>query len=1406
MKRLIATSTLLGLMAVVTGTMAVSWPNVPVGSTNNAPPMTMLVMGKDHKLFYEAYNDASDIDGDGSLDIKFKPTIQYYGLFDANLCYNYTASGIFEPAAKSDSLGRCTGSVRWSGRWLNYMTTTRIDALRKVLYGGQREIDSATDTVLRRSYIPQDAHTWGKEYHSLATDGYQISQYTPYAEPTGTSSRHFFGSLTQTIGLNCSTISTCANQPPLLRVRTNVSNARIWEWASKEGPVLNDSLFNRAFPAGTGAEENFQVRVRVCTTSFNGGCKQYPNGNYKPIGILHEYGEEGKMLFGLISGSYDQPMSGGRLRKPVSSIANEINPSDGTFTFNASLVNTLNNFRIRDWNNGHPWGYYSGGWVTGRKMSDGEFSDWGNPIGEMLYEATRYFAGRGAPTSAYSGGSTRDTQMGIPVATWDNPYASNSQAKAAYCAKANFLVISDINPSYDSDQIPGSYFNSFAGDLNGFNSLILSNLITNTEGNVAGRRFIGQSLGNYDTAPSPKGVSSLGSIRGLAPEEPTKEGSYYSAASSLFAKTNDLQPSVNGKQSVDSYVVALSSPIPEIKVTTTGGQIITLIPFGKSVNGFGISSPKGYYQPTNQIVDFYISSLANSDSSNRNPNINGGRYYAEFLVNFEDVEQGADHDMDAIARYSVAATADNGVEVTVTPIYESGSIQQNMGYVVSGSNRDGVYLVARDEASSPAYFLNVPAGRSAGYCDTGAMPSDCAWLPSIGQAPSIFKFLPGSDSSARLLPNPLWYTAKYGGFIDANNNNLPDLPGEWDSDADGVPDTYFLVQNPLKLRDALKKAFDEIVQRNGSSGNIAANSTSLSTDAFAFQASFNTADWSGDLQAFRLTGNDTNKLAWRASTALPMANQRNIFFGRAGNTSTAIQSFEWGQLNSSEQQAIGSADILAYLRGERSQEARNNGPFRNRNPQSPLGDIAHSSPAYSKDLNAVFVGANDGMLHAFHAANGHELMAYIPSATLTKLRALSRLDYNGNHTFSVDGEIAISTRAQTRNENWLVGMLGRGGKGLYGLNVTHLSNLASRGAAWEYVDATDPDLGFMLGKPVIGQLTDGTWAVFAGNGFNSTNQQAALYVFRLTDGTLLRKIVTGTASVADNGMGTPALMRNNNGRVTGAYAADLRGNVWKFNIDGPSSAWGVAFGGLPFFTARDANSAAQPITSGVTVVRNDDSNDVHRGRWYVLFGTGSDFQTGDASNTQRQTFYGLIDKGQRITGRQELRRRDFSATGTDPSTQQVIRTLGAASVNDMDNVSGYFLDLPQARERVTQSASYYKLAEPVALFSSMFPVDDVCAPGGSGYVNAINAFTGARLKNPFFDLDDDGNFQEHAIGGVFASSFQVESGFGKPGSPLLIGNRLVLGGTGGSTLLTRGVSTGLTPLLGRIAWREIVRN
>jgi type IV pilus assembly protein PilY1 len=79
-----------------------------------------------------------------------------------------------------DGIGKMAPSGNyWSGDFLNYVTMTRMDALRKVLYGGYRSTDTATDTVLQRVFVPQDAHSWGKEYESIERDGYDIAQYTP---------------------------------------------------------------------------------------------------------------------------------------------------------------------------------------------------------------------------------------------------------------------------------------------------------------------------------------------------------------------------------------------------------------------------------------------------------------------------------------------------------------------------------------------------------------------------------------------------------------------------------------------------------------------------------------------------------------------------------------------------------------------------------------------------------------------------------------------------------------------------------------------------------------------------------------------------------------------------------------------------------------------------------------------------------------------------------------------------------------------------------------------------------------------------------------------------------------------------------------------------------------------------
>ncbi|MCS7232375.1 MAG: hypothetical protein RMJ67_09620, partial [Elusimicrobiota bacterium] len=118
-------------------TMKSSFANVEMGNycyappsiATTVPPLVMLVMGRDHKLYYEAYNDASDLDGDGRLDVGYKHSITYYGYFDPYKCYNYTGSGAnakFVPVSVTTNK-YCNG--QWSGNFLNWLTMSRMDVL-----------------------------------------------------------------------------------------------------------------------------------------------------------------------------------------------------------------------------------------------------------------------------------------------------------------------------------------------------------------------------------------------------------------------------------------------------------------------------------------------------------------------------------------------------------------------------------------------------------------------------------------------------------------------------------------------------------------------------------------------------------------------------------------------------------------------------------------------------------------------------------------------------------------------------------------------------------------------------------------------------------------------------------------------------------------------------------------------------------------------------------------------------------------------------------------------------------------------------------------------------------------------------------------------------------------------------
>ena len=1367
-------------LQVANAQTAPSISDVPLFLNEGVPPLNMIVLGRDHKLYYEAYNDASDLDGDGTLDIRYKPAIDYYGYFDSLKCYAYSSTdGRFNPTVAAGTNKTCSGATEWSGDFLNYLTTSRIDALRKVLYGGYRSTDTNT-TVLERSHIPQDAHSWGKEYASVAVDGYDIADYTPLALPAA-GTRHLFANTTPLTANGFS-------ETPRLRFLLDRTN-RIWNWVSKERPVAHTSIDGGgAAPAFALHVNDLVVRVRVCQAGLlEANCRAYPNGSNKPIGLLQDFGESESMYFGLISGSYSKNTSGGVLRRNVGSIRDEIDQTNGRFigTFDG-VITSMNRLRVTGFGGNHEYVTTGCGWNIA-PIQAGQCQMWGNPVAEMMYESLRYFGGRSGPTGAFSTtfGAGQEGQLpggGLPVPAWQNPFTDRP-----YCSKPFQTVVSDINPSYDSDDLPGSAFGSAGDDVGGLDVSALGQQIWDDD--VGGTRsvFIGEVGAVNDGAPTPKTVSSFGNIRGLAPEEPTKQGSYYAGSVAFHGRTTEIgslnSAAADSEENVNTFAVALASPLPRIDIPVNG-SMITLVPFAKSVGGGSpapgpspIQPDTAHFQPTNQIVDFYVDTLTATSGT--------------FRVNFEDVEQGADHDMDAIARYSYVVNGDGTVTVSVTSEYAAGSIIQHMGYIVSGSTADDTYLVVRDVDTTAAndtdYFLD--------------KPDNANELPLADSR----SFTPGTSGAAMLLKDPLWYAAKWGGFEDTNDNELPDVTSEWDDDGDGNPDNYFLVTNALRLGEQLTTAFSEILSRSGSASSASVNSGSISDETRVYQAKFNSGDWSGQLLSFPV--NDDGSLdataEWDASREIPAPGSRTIITVNSDGT-TAVP-FRWvnspngidttrrNQLKLAAEPNTIRQPRLDYLRGIATLEDQNvvTGPiqFRDR-PQTPqssyrnvLGDIVSSSPAFvgkplfmypdvleaqpysafvaandtpAERRHMVYAGANDGMLHGFDAETGDEQLAFIPGAVFPNLHELTRPSYT--HRYFVDGTPTVGDAFYANAwHTVLVGGLNKGGKSIYALDITDPDAFSEANAddvfLWEFTDSAD--LGFTYSRPAVVRLRNGKWAAVFGNGYNSTNGKAVLFIVDIENGSVIRKIDTGVGT-GGNGLSTPALVDlNGDSIVDMAYAGDLAGNLWKFNLaSADPTAWDVAYkpGGVnrPLFTALDAASNPQPITSRPEVGRGP------RGAGtVVLFGTGRYLGVPDKEPTQTQTFYGILDPHtlndtDRVSGRgvltsqQIIAEQDF--TFTDPDGDTISSSLRVTTNHPVDN-RGWYLDLlappnPPGTFQGEMQVSDSILRTGRIIFTTVIPDPDPCTVGGTSWLMEIDALTGSRLTMTPFDNNRDNEFDD----------------------------------------------------------------
>lgn len=1429
------------------------------------PPQVMLAITKDQQLFKKAYDDFSDLDGDGLIDTTYKHSVDYYGYFDPKKCYSYSDdSKRFEPASVSESK-YCNG--QWSGNFLNWATMSRMDALRKVLYGGLRsptrssgdgngvaDGDTGNSTVLERAYLPNDSHAYVKYY-----SGADTNQLTPFAAevttfqampystaaannsistvnkelvlPSGvtvtadewvqltaadgsyvrgqisttgsgsskriqvkniTALNTYIAENSATNGVGVATaspgwtvrylrtggISICnttvadgttgsngysetnANLP---RIRVARGDYGLWtaqeKWqclwgngTSQNNPALSGIMSYPSAPSQSsaglggmsGSKGDYFVRVKVCDPALIGTerCKQYPSGNYKPVGLLQIFGEPDRIRFGLMTGSYKRNLSGGVLRKNVSRITDEIavttngsflnlpdagvpaGPSPGSSTTSiegGSIIRTLSLLRIVGYSHSSGWYGDADKCPYQRALnSNGECRSWGNPMSEVFYEGLRYFAGETAPTAAF----TADDQLIIPkLATAKWPTTRNVVLSARnYCAPISMIVVNGAVSTNEDDNQIGSV--SFMENSAGKTARSMTNVIGQSWG-ISGDYYFGHAAGAASSGAdynicSAKTLTGLGEAVGICPEGPTLNGSYLMAGLAHHAHVNKIRtditlPAAAAKQKraplrLDTYGVSIAGGIPRIPVKFRGETAVRAIiqPAYRLTNGT--------YGGGGSLVEARM--VRQVEEANRS--------YGTMMVSWEDSEAGGDYDMDVwgILTYDLNRST-NQVSVTTQVINAATSNPQGFGYVISGTSQDGLHFhsgIYDFNYNDPAMISVTPTTRinGSGGCKQCTV-SDVATTATYNLSTS---------PPARSLEDPLYYAALFGGFSDGNQDGLPTgatmtTASKFDrrnnatgvDGADGIPDNYFRVDNPLGLENGLERTF-QLISEQSSMAALTASAARIVAGTAVYQATFNSGDWSGSLESLPITAEgQIGTAVWNAATAslghsVVNADARKLL--SMNSATRAPIAFRFASLSPEQKTALNKvpsalaadnrgAERLAWLRGDATGEGTGALQFRRR-VETVLGDIASSSPVFVGKPSAgiadasylafisarsnrepmVYIGANDGMLHGFSASDGRERFAYVPTPVYRNLASLTSQDYQ--HVNFVDGQLATQD-AQVGGEwrTYLVGGLAGGGQGVFGLDVTDPS-AASEGSPgsivkWEFTDRDDAYMGYLYSHPMVRKLENGEWVAIFSSGFNAEYDdgrrpgtgQPAMFVLKLSGPTgqnrawqlgtdYWRVILPQGTAAAPNGLGGVTTFDiDGNGAANVAYAGDLTGRLWRVQLPGATGTWNPA--PEVIFRAVASDGSAQPITAppGATI------GPLYQGA-FLVFGTGKLLEPVDSKPVGGvfgvNSMYGIWDKTPTTSSTAQITRNDLMG-------QRIIvtETNGAYSNGSADNAA-----------------------------------------------------------------------------------------------------------------------------------------
>ena len=457
------------------------------------------------------------------------------------------------------------------------------------------------------------------------------------------------------------------------------------------------------------------------------------------------------------------------------------------------------------------------------------------------------------------------------------------------------------------------------------------------------------------------------------------------------------------------------------------------------------------------------------------------------------------------------------------------------------------------------------------------------------------------------------------------------------------------------------------------------------------------------------------------------------------------------------------------------------------NPNGPrtwlLGDILHSEPAvinYNTNLSMIYVGSNDGMLHAFVDANplnsspaptlptlpsgvtdGGEVWGFIPYDVLPEMKnlyssvhgygvdgspAVYYLDANGDGKITVPfGCTAVTNGARPSGCDQVILVFGerRGGSAYWALDVTDPINPVY---LWTVNNTTTgfTELGESFSQAQIGPVNISgtiTQVAFIGGGYDNATEDVlanftadtkgrGIYAINLRTGALISSWTAANAVGSIPAYSMPSEMTlidsNNNGTIDTAYVGDVHGQIWKYDVSSQTpSSWTAKI----IFQSNPGNDAS----TGRKIFYPPDVT-FESGYKALYFGTG-DREHPLSSTSVVDRIYAVFDNPN-YTG-------IIKEGGASPVSTNLNPLLTDVTITSNAIAAGWYIRLDNAvtshnlGEKVLSAALVLNKVATYTTYAPLLtpPVVNSCqAVLGTGFVWSLNYLTGAA----FFDYNKDG--------------------------------------------------------------------